>query len=127
MRLLRRHLGNGRGIAKFPYRKAEPFVKCVRPHFVNSPYEGLRFSKLPIGAYSGSIMDSRDVRPSDSSDVLAQRYAFLVSEPEFDATLGRSREAGIESYSGFDLAQARRNQPSVWGRREEQASGPNGS
>jgi len=43
---------------------------------------------------------------SDSSDLLPQHYAFLVSEPEFDAALQRIRQAGIEFYADFDLAGA---------------------
>lgn len=41
---------------------------------------------------------------AESAEVDSRHYAFLVSDPEFDAALKRIRDGGIEFYADFDLA-----------------------
>jgi catechol 2,3-dioxygenase-like lactoylglutathione lyase family enzyme len=54
---------------------------------------------VPVQTSNGITLDF-----ADSDEVRPGHYAFLVSESEFDAALGRLREAGIEYYADFDQA-----------------------
>jgi hypothetical protein len=43
---------------------------------------------------------------ADATEFRRQHYAFLVSEPEFDAALSRIKRAGIAFYADFSRAVA---------------------
>jgi catechol 2,3-dioxygenase-like lactoylglutathione lyase family enzyme len=51
---------------------------------------------LPVETGNGVTLDFAD---SDAEPIPSQHYAFLVSEEEFDAIMGRLQQAGIEFYA----------------------------
>lgn len=51
---------------------------------------------LPVETSNGVTLDFAD---SDSAQITSQHYAFLVSEEEFDAIMGRIQQAGITFYA----------------------------
>lgn len=51
---------------------------------------------LPVETDNGVTLDFMD---SDSEQIVAQHYAFLVSEEDFDAIFERIRQAGIAFYA----------------------------
>lgn len=51
---------------------------------------------LPVEASNGVTLDFMD---SNADDIASQHYAFLVSEDEFDAILGRIKQAGIAYFA----------------------------
>ena len=51
----------------------------------------------PVRTGNGVTLDF-----ADSKDFRPQHYAFLVSEPEFDAALSRIKSDGVKFYSSFD-------------------------
>lgn len=50
---------------------------------------------LPVETSNGVTLDFMD----QPEQVASQHYAFLVSEPEFDAIMGRIKQAGITFYA----------------------------
>ena len=52
---------------------------------------------VPVRTGNGVTLDF-----ADSPDFRPQHYAFLVSEPEFDAALARLRSSGIKFCAHFD-------------------------
>ena len=50
---------------------------------------------LPVETGNGVTLDFAD---SDAQEITTQHYAFLVSEEEFDAIMGRIQQAGVTSY-----------------------------
>ncbi|WP_028662069.1 VOC family protein [Saccharomonospora saliphila] len=52
---------------------------------------------VPVTTSNGVDLDFLDV---DGDEIVPQHYAFLVSEDEFDAILGRIRQAGISHWAG---------------------------
>ncbi|HUC68158.1 MAG TPA: VOC family protein [Stellaceae bacterium] len=52
---------------------------------------------VPVRTSNGVTLDF-----ADSRDFRPQHYAFLVSEPEFDAALGRLKRGGIKFCAHFD-------------------------
>jgi catechol 2,3-dioxygenase-like lactoylglutathione lyase family enzyme len=51
---------------------------------------------VPVKTHNGVTLDF-----SDSTDFHPRHFAFLVSEPEFDAALARIRAAGVKHYANF--------------------------
>lgn len=51
---------------------------------------------LPVETSNGVTLDFMDRTPDD---ITSQHYAFLVSEEEFDAILGRIQQGGITYYA----------------------------
>jgi catechol 2,3-dioxygenase-like lactoylglutathione lyase family enzyme len=59
----------------------------VRPQF--GPF-------LPVETSNGVTLDFWD---SDAERIVSQHYAFLVTEDEFDAILGRIQQAGVPHFA----------------------------
>ncbi|MEV4135783.1 VOC family protein [Dactylosporangium sp. NPDC049742] len=58
---------------------------------------GQRFGPfVPVEVSNGVTLDFAD---AGDRPVTAQHYAFLVSEPEFDAIFGRIQQAGVTYYA----------------------------
>ncbi|GAA1512174.1 VOC family protein [Dactylosporangium maewongense] len=58
---------------------------------------GRRFGPfVPVEVSNGVTLDFAD---TGDRPVTAQHYAFLVSEPEFDAIFGRIKQAGVAYYA----------------------------
>jgi catechol 2,3-dioxygenase-like lactoylglutathione lyase family enzyme len=53
-------------------------------------------SFLPVETGNGVTLDFAD---SDADPIPSQHYAFLVSEEEFDAIMGRIQRAGVRFYA----------------------------
>ena len=51
---------------------------------------------VPVKTENGVTLDF-----ADSTDFNQRHFAFLVSEPEFDAALARIRAAGVKHYANF--------------------------
>jgi catechol 2,3-dioxygenase-like lactoylglutathione lyase family enzyme len=67
--------------------------KCTTPRaFLSSSARSARTS-------NGVTLDY-----ADATEFRRQHYAFLVSEPEFDAALSRIKHAGIAFYADFSRA-----------------------
>jgi catechol 2,3-dioxygenase-like lactoylglutathione lyase family enzyme len=54
---------------------------------------------VPVRTSNGVTLDF-----ADATEFRRQHYAFLVSEPEFDAALSRIKRAGIAFYADFNRA-----------------------
>ncbi|MGY0234324.1 VOC family protein [Longispora urticae] len=60
---------------------------------------------IPVQTGNGVTLDFWD---NDPAEVVEQHYAFLVSEAEFDAILGRIERAGVTYYADPERRQAGR-------------------
>jgi len=52
---------------------------------------------VPVRTANGVTLDF-----ADAKDFRMQHYAFLVSEAQFDAALGRLKQAGVKFFAEFD-------------------------
>ncbi|MEV6523085.1 VOC family protein [Longispora sp. NPDC051575] len=60
---------------------------------------------IPVQTGNGVTLDFWD---NDPAEVVEQHYAFLVSEAEFDAIMGRIEQAGVTYYADPERRQAGR-------------------
>ncbi|MPZ28428.1 MAG: VOC family protein [Micromonosporaceae bacterium] len=73
-------------------RAAAEFLATVLGLAVGPPYGPF----LPVETSNGVTLDFMD---SGGAEITSQHYAFLVSEEEFDAIMGRIHQAGITFYA----------------------------
>ncbi len=79
-------------VASRDKRTAAEFLARILGLEVGPPYGPF----LPVDTSNGVTLDYMD---SDAPQIAPQHYAFLVTEDEFDAILGRIQQAGISYYA----------------------------